>query len=71
MARQQRAGFWSNLFGTAPTHDRFSVDELQVGDAQPAKLLWCPPCTGASWQALIACFGAVAIARCSTCTASC
>jgi protein CLEC16A len=29
MSRQQRGGFWGNLFGTAPTHDRFSVDELQ------------------------------------------
>lgn len=25
----QRRGFWSSLFGTAPAHDRFSVEELQ------------------------------------------
>jgi hypothetical protein len=26
--RAARQGFWSSLFGAAPTHDRFSVTEL-------------------------------------------
>jgi hypothetical protein len=28
MAERQR-GFWSALFGSAPTHERFSVQEMQ------------------------------------------
>lgn len=39
MSRQQRGGFWGNLFGTAPTHDRFSVEELQVSLAGVFTLL--------------------------------
>lgn len=43
MSRQQRGGFWGNLFGTAPAHERFSVEELQVGDGRRAVLLLGQP----------------------------